>query len=84
MHRQFGAEPDRRSRVERAGRGAVSAHWGWPDPAAEVEPAECRAVFARTLAAIEQAMTELLELPLGPLSSTAFTARLDLIGAHIA
>jgi len=61
----------------------ITVHWGLPDPATETEPQACRRAFAATLAAVEQAVTELTDLPLEQMSATGLKVCLDAIGQHI-
>lgn len=61
----------------------LKAHWGLPDPAAEIDPDACARAFARTLASIEQAVIELTDLPIEQMSETGLKACLEAIGQHI-
>ena len=61
----------------------ISVHWGLPDPAAETDPDACRKAFTATLLAVEQAVTELTDLPIEQMSATGLKVCLDAIGEHI-
>jgi protein-tyrosine-phosphatase len=61
----------------------LASHWGLPDPAAQKDPQACRRAFAETLARIEQAVTELTDLPVEQMSPTGLKTCLDAIGQHI-
>lgn len=54
---------------------SAQVHWGLPDPADEREPETARQAFAATYDALEQRVTDLLELPLETLTSGELQAR---------
>lgn len=60
----------------------IRAHWGLPDPAAVSGAEATRAeAFARTWAALERRVRELLDLPFETLDAPALRPHLDAIGA---
>ncbi len=59
----------------------LTAHWGFPDPAAFRGPgAERRAVFARVYDEIESSVKLLVKLPIGGLGPAALKREIDAIG----
>ena len=60
----------------------MSAHWGFPDPAAFVGPeAEKRALFADVFRMINQRISIFVSLPIASLDKLTLQKRLDEIGA---
>lgn len=61
--------------------GALKAHWGLPDPAAQGgSPADIDAVFDKAVIDIERRIGEFLSLPLPQLSSQELSGALEAIG----
>lgn len=61
--------------------GALKAHWGLPDPAAQGgSQAEIDAVFDAAVVSIERRISEFLSLPLSHLNSQELSGALEAIG----
>lgn len=61
--------------------GALKAHWGLPDPAAQGgSPAEVDAAFDKTVSDIERRIGEFLSLPLSQLNAQQLSEALAAIG----